>query len=56
MSPLAKAKRNILIDSLKSTPRFLDDWLNMDNIHFEQIVHRIYPAEFQLNKTNYSDT
>ena len=26
------------------------------NIHFEQIVHRIYPAELQLNKANASDS
>ena len=25
-------------------------------IHFEQMVHRIYPAELQLNKANASDT
>ena len=27
-----------------------------DNIHFEQIVHRIYPAELQIYKVNASDT
>ena len=26
------------------------------NIHFEQMVHRIDPAELQLNKANASDT
>ena len=25
-------------------------------IHFEYMVHRIYPAELQLNKANASDT
>ena len=25
-------------------------------IHFEQMVHRIYPTELQLNKVNASDT
>ena len=34
----------------------LDDLLNIDNIHFGQMVHRIYPAELQLNKANASDT
>ena len=29
---------------------------NIDNIHFEQMVHRIYPTELQLNKANASDT
>ena len=36
--------------------RYLDDLLNIDNIHFEHMVHRIYPAELQLNKANASDT
>ena len=34
---------------------YLDDILNVDNIHFEQMVHRIYPAELQLNIANASD-
>ena len=34
----------------------LDDLVNIDNIHFEHMVHRIYPAELQLNKVNASDT
>ena len=29
--------------------------LSIDNIHFEQMVHRIYSAELQLNKANASD-
>ena len=33
-----------------------DDLLNIDNIHFEHMVHRIYPSELQLNKANASDT
>ena len=28
---------------------------NIDNIYFELMVHRIYPAELQLNKANASD-
>ena len=38
------------------TSRYLDDLLNIDNIHFEHLVHRIYPTELQLNKANASDT
>ena len=30
--------------------------LDIDNIHFEQMVHRIYHPELQLNKANASDT
>ena len=49
-------KRYDMIDAFITTPRYLDDLLNIDNIHFEQVVHRIYPAELQLNKANASDT
>ena len=33
-------------------------WFSHDaaHIHFEHMVHRIYPAELQLNKANASDT
>ena len=53
---LTKEKRYDLIDAFNSTSRYLDDLLNKDNIHFEHMVHRIYPAELQLNKANASDT
>ena len=33
-----------------------DDLSNIDNIYFEQMVNRIYPAELQLNKANSSHT
>ena len=36
--------------------RYLDDQLNIGNNHFEQMVHRIYPAQLQLNKANAADT
>ena len=51
-----KQKRYDLIYAFNSTSRYLDDLLNIDNIHFEHMVHRIYSAEFQLNKANASDT
>ena len=38
-----------------SISRYLDDLLNIDNIHFEHMVHRIYYAELQLIKANASD-
>ena len=45
-----------VIEAFNSTLKYLDDLLNIDNIYFEQIVNRIYPAELQLNKANSSDT
>ena len=56
MKSLTKEKRYDLIDAFNLTSRYLDDLLNTDNIYFEHIVHRIYPAELQLNKANASDT
>ena len=43
-------KRYDLIDAFNSNSRYLDDLLNIDNIHFEHMGHRIYPAELQLIK------
>ena len=45
MKSLTKEKRYDLIEAFNSTSRYLDDLLNIDNIHFEHMVHRIYPAE-----------
>ena len=56
MKFLTTEKRYDLIDAFNSTSRYLDDLLNIDNIHFEHMVHRIYPAELQLNKANASDS
>ena len=56
MKSHTKEKRYDMIDVFNLTSRYLDDLLNIDNIHFEQMVHRIYPAELQLNKANASDT
>ena len=53
---LTKEKRYDLIDAFNSTSKYLDNLLNIDNIHFEHMVHRIYPAELQHNKANASDT
>ena len=52
MKSLTKEKRFDLIDGFNSTSRYLDDLLNIDNIHFEYMVHRIYPAELQLNASD----
>ena len=36
--------------------RYLDDILNINNVHFDNMVCQIYPSELQLNKDNTSDT
>ena len=45
-----------IIEAFSFTSRYLDDLLNIDNVHFKQMVHWIYPAELQLIKVNSSDT
>ena len=55
MKSLTEENQNDMIDAFNSTSRYLDDLLNIDKIYFEQMVHRIYPSELQLNKANASD-
>ena len=50
MKSFTEEKQYDMIDAFNSTSRYLDDLLNIDNIYFEQMVHRIYPAELQLKK------
>ena len=45
-----------IIQAFKSTSRFLDDLLNIDNPYFEGMVAQIYRPELELNKTKASDT
>ena len=44
------------VDAFKTTSRYLDGILSINDIYFDNIVSQIYPAELQLNKTNTSDT
>ena len=50
------ARQAEIIEAFKSTSRYLDDLLNIDNPYFEGMVNRIYPPELQLNKSNTADT
>ena len=56
MTSLSDVKQAEIIEAFKSTSRYQDDLLNIDNPYFEGMVNRIYPPEMQLNKTNTSDT
>ena len=49
-------KQADIIEAFKSTSRYLDDLLNIDNPYFEGMVNQIYPLKLQLNKANTSDT
>ena len=56
MTSLSDVKQAEIIEAFKSTSRYLDDLLNIDNPYFEGMVKRIYPPELQLNKANTADT
>ena len=52
---LSEDNQSGVIEAFNSTPRYLDDLLNIDNNFFDSMVNRIYPSELQLNKVNVSD-
>ena len=56
MMSLSDDKQADIIDAFNTTSRYLDDILNIDNVHFDNMVSQIYPSELQLNKANTSDT
>ena len=43
-------------ETFNITSRYLDDISNINDIFFDNMVSKIYPAELQLNKANASDT
>ena len=45
-----------IIDAFNTTSRYLDAFLNIDNVYFDKMVSQIYPSELQLNEANTSDT
>ena len=53
MTSLSDVKQT---EIFKSTSRYLDDLLNIDNPYFEGMVNLYYPPELQLNKAYISDT
>ena len=56
MTYLSDIKQAEIIEAFKSTARYLDDLLNIDNPYLEGMVNCINPPELQLNKANTYDT
>ena len=56
MKSLSDVKQAEIIEAFKSTSRYWDDLLNIDNPYFESMVNCIYLPALQLNKANTSDT
>ena len=55
MMSLSDDKQPDIIDAFNTTSRYLDDILNINSVHFDNMVSQIYPSELQL-KANTSDT
>ena len=56
MMSLFDDKQADVIDAFNTTSRYLDDILNINNFHFDNMVSKIYHSELQLNTANTSDT
>ena len=52
---LSGIKEAEIIEAFKSTSRYLDDRLNIDNSYLDRMINQIYTSELHLNKTNSSD-
>ena len=53
MKSFSRENQADIIETFNPTSKYLDDLLNTDNVHFEQMADRIHPVELQ---TNSSDT
>ena len=51
MKYLTKDKQYAMIDAFNSTSIYLDDLLNINNIHFEQMVHIYIPLNANASDT-----
>ena len=49
-------KQADVIDTFHTTSRYLDDILNINNVHFDNMVSQIYPSELHFNEANTCDT
>ena len=48
---LSENNQSDVIEAFSSTPRYLDDLLNIDNNFLDSMVNHIYPSELQLIKS-----
>ena len=46
MSP-SEEKQSEVIEAFRSTSRYLDDLLNIDNKYFDDLIRQIYPSKLQ---------
>ena len=56
MMSLSDDKQADIIDAFNTTPRYVGDILNINNVYFDNMVSQTYPSELQIYKANTSDT
>ena len=56
MMSLSDGKQADIIEGFKTTFRYLDDILNINNVYFDNMVSQIYPSQLQLYKAYTSYT
>ena len=56
MTSLCDDTQADIIVAFKSTSRYFDGLLIIDNPYFEEMATQIYPTQLQLNKVNSTDT
>ena len=56
MMSISDDKQADVIDAFNNRSRYLDDFLNINNVYFDNMVSQIYPSGLHLNKANTSDT
>ena len=55
MISLSDDKQADVFDAFKTTSRYLDEILNINNLYFDNMVSHIYPSGLQINKAKTSD-
>ena len=56
MMSLSNDRQADIMEAFNTTSRYLEDILNKNNIYYDKMVRKIYPAVLQLNKANNNDT
>ena len=49
MVSLSDDKQADIIDAFNTTSRYVDDFSNINNKYFDNMMSEIYPSELQLN-------
>ena len=56
MMSLSDDKQADIMYAFKTSSRYFDDILNINNVYFDNMVSHIYPSELHLNKATTSNT